>query len=48
MEHWATEACRRFVEDDRAVEYGRRTADPDGLLVRVTPTRQVGATGVAV
>lgn len=47
MVRWATEACRRFVGDDRAVEYGRRNADPDELLVRVTPARHVAATGVA-
>ncbi|MDH3299339.1 MAG: PPOX class F420-dependent oxidoreductase [Acidimicrobiia bacterium] len=47
MLHWATETCRRFVGDDRAEEFGRRNADPHELLVRVRPTRHVGATGVA-
>ena len=47
MLHWATETCRRFVGDERAEEFGRRNADPDELLVRVRPTRYVGASGVA-
>ncbi len=47
MLHWATETCRRYVGDDRAEEFGRRNADPDELLVRVRPTRYVGASGVA-
>ena len=47
MLHWATETCRRFVGDERAEAFGRRNADPDELLVRVTPTHYVGAIGVA-
>ena len=47
MLHWATETCRRFVGDKRAAEFGRRNTDPDELLVRVRPTRYVGASGVA-
>ncbi len=46
MLHWATETCRRFVGDERAAEFGRRNADPDELLVRVRPTRYVGASGI--
>ncbi len=45
--HWATETSRRFVGDDRAAEFGARNSDPDELLVRVRPTRYVGASGVA-
>jgi PPOX class probable F420-dependent enzyme len=45
--HWAVESCRRCVGDDRAEEFGRRNAVPEELLVRVTPTRMLGATGVA-
>ena len=45
--HWATETCRRFVGDDLAVQYGRRNAVPEELLVRVSPTRMVGVTGIA-
>lgn len=43
MLHWATESCRRFVGDDRAAEFGARNAEPHELLVRVRPTRYVGA-----
>ena len=32
---------------DRAEEYGRRNGVPGELLVRVTPQRIVGETGVA-
>jgi len=46
MLHWATETCRRYV-GDRAEEFGRRNADPAELLVRVQPTRYVGAFGVS-
>ncbi|MGI9602119.1 MAG: PPOX class F420-dependent oxidoreductase [Acidimicrobiales bacterium] len=45
--HWATETCRRYVGDDRAVEFGRRNASPAESLVRVTITRLVGATGIS-
>ena len=45
--HWAVESCRRYVGNERAEEFGRRNAVPGELLVRVTPTRMVGATGVA-
>ena len=45
--HWATESCRRYVGDDLAEAYGRRNAVPEELVVFVTPTRLVGATGVA-
>ena len=47
MLHWATETCRRYVGDDLAEEFGRRNAVPDELLVRVNPTRMIGATGIA-
>lgn len=46
MLHWATETCRRYVGDERAQEFGRRNAHPSEMLVRVTPTRLVGAVGV--
>ncbi len=45
--HWATETCRRYVGDERADEFGRRNATADEVLVRVRPTRLVGATGVS-
>lgn len=47
IRYWATETCRRFVGDGRALEFGSRNSDPDELLVRVRPTRHVGAFGVA-
>ncbi len=46
LRHWATETCRRYVGDDRAVEFGIRNSDPDEVLVRVSPTRHVGAFGI--
>ncbi len=45
--HWAIESCRRYVGDDQAEAFGRRNAVSGELLVKVTPTRMVGATGVA-
>lgn len=45
--HWATESCRRYVGDDQADAYGRRNAVHGEVVVYVTPTRMVGATGVA-
>ena len=47
MLHWATESCRRYVGDERAADFGRRNAGPDGLLVRVRPTNHVGARGIS-
>lgn len=45
--YWATETCRRYVGDDLAAQYGRRNAVPEELLVRVKPSRMIGATGIA-
>lgn len=45
--HWSTQTCRRYVGDDRAEEFGRRNASADEVLVRVTPTRLMGAFGIA-
>lgn len=47
MLFWATETCRRYVGDDLAEQYGRRNAVPEERLVRVKPTRMIGATGIA-
>lgn len=44
---WSIFTCRRFVGDDRADEFGRRNAHPTEMLVRIRPTRYVGATGLA-
>jgi len=45
--YWAIESCRRYVGVAQAEAFGRRNATSGELLVRVTPTRLVGATGVA-
>ena len=47
MLHWATETCRRYVGHQRAEEFGRRNAHPTEMLVRVTPTRLLGAYGIS-
>ncbi len=47
MLEWATRIGGRYMGADRAEEYGRRNAVPEEYLVRVSPTRIVGATGVA-
>ncbi len=44
---WATITCRRYVGRERAEEFGRRNAVPEEMLVRVTPTRYIGARGVS-
>ncbi|MEM9204633.1 MAG: PPOX class F420-dependent oxidoreductase [Actinomycetota bacterium] len=47
VRYWATESCRRFVGDDRAEEFGARNGGDDEVVVRVTPTKYVGAFGVS-
>lgn len=47
IRHWATETCRRFVGDHRADEFGARNGGADEILVRVAPTKYVGAFGVS-
>lgn len=47
VRYWATETCRRFVGDERAAEFGARNGGDDEILVRVTPTKYVGAFGVS-
>ncbi|MEM9464451.1 MAG: PPOX class F420-dependent oxidoreductase [Actinomycetota bacterium] len=47
IRYWATETCRRFVGDDRADEFGERNGGDDEILVRVRPTKYVGAFGVS-
>jgi len=47
MLRWTTHIGGRYMGDDRADEYGRRNAVPSETLVRLTPTRIAGATGVA-
>ena len=47
LRHWATETCRRFVGDDAAEQFGERNGGDDEILVRVTPTKYVGAYGVS-
>ena len=47
LRHWATETCRRFVGDEQAEAFGIRNSGDDEILVRVTPTKYVGAFGVS-
>ena len=47
LRHWATETCRRYVGDDRAEEFGARNSGDDEVLVRITPSRMVGAFGIS-
>ena len=44
---WATIIGGRYMGADRADEYGRRNAVPEELLVRLTPTKVIGQSGVA-
>lgn len=45
--HWATEIAGRYMGADVAEEYGRRNGVAGELVVTVTPTKVVGALGVA-
>ncbi len=45
--HWATVIAARYMGADQAETYGRRNGVPGELLVRLTPVRIVGRTGVA-
>lgn len=44
---WAGRIGGRYMGADRAAEFGERNGVPGELLVRVTPTRIIGETGVA-
>jgi PPOX class probable F420-dependent enzyme len=44
---WATRIGGRYMGNDRADEFGRRNGVAGELLVRVTPTKIVGARDVA-
>lgn len=44
---WATRIGGRYMGDDRAEEFGRRNGVPGELLVRITPTKIIGARDVA-
>lgn len=44
---WATTIAGRYMGEEHAEAYGRRNAVPGELLVRLTPTRIVGQSGVA-
>ena len=44
---WTTRIGGRYMGAARAEEYGRRNADLDELLVRVTPTKVIAQTGIA-
>lgn len=47
LRHWATVIGGRYMGDDRAEEYGARNGVPGELLVRATPDRVVGFTGIS-
>ena len=44
--YWATETARRYVGDDRAVEFGRRNGVPGEIVVFIEPTNLTGVSGV--
>ncbi len=43
----ATAIAARYVPQERAHEFGERNADPDELVIKVTPTKVISAKGVA-
>jgi len=43
---WATRIGGRYMGAEQAEAFGRRNAVPDELLIRVTPTRIFGSTGI--
>ena len=47
VRRWATRIGARYAGEARAEEYGARNGVPGELLVRVTPTRIIGQTGIA-
>jgi PPOX class probable F420-dependent enzyme len=47
MLDWTTRIAARYMGRHRAVEYGRRNAVPEELLVRVTPERVIAKADVA-
>ena len=44
---WATEIAGRYMGADQAEAYGLRNGVPGELLVRVTPTKVIGALDIA-
>jgi len=44
---WSTAIAARYMGEEQAEAYGRRNAVEGELLVRVTPTRMIGQSGVA-
>ena len=47
LRHWATVIGGRYMGADRAEEFGARNGVPGELLVRLTPARLTGLTGIA-
>lgn len=47
LRRWSIRLGGRYMGSSRAEQYGARNAVPGELIVRVTPTRLVGKTGVA-
>jgi PPOX class probable F420-dependent enzyme len=48
LEYWATEIARRYMGEELAESYGQRNGVPGELLVRVTPTKIIFATDIAL
>ena len=48
LEYWATEIARRYMGEEQAESYGQRNGVPGELLVRVTPTKIIFATDIAL
>jgi PPOX class probable F420-dependent enzyme len=47
LRRWATRIARRYMGADLAESYGKRNGVPGELLVRVTPTKITGQSGIA-
>jgi hypothetical protein len=44
---WGTRTGGRYMGEDQAEEFGRRNGVPGELLVRIAPTKIIGARDVA-
>ena len=47
LRRWATRIAERYMGADLAESYGQRNGVPGELLVRVTPTKIIGQSGIA-
>jgi PPOX class probable F420-dependent enzyme len=46
--YWSTKIAERYVPAGQAEAYGRRNGVPGELLVRLTPTKLIGQTDIAL